>query len=315
MKKNGTPREREEWILSMWLGGRRGKLDFFKEAKNLIPYHPNEVTKWRASKSFGGTRDIEIFDTPRTDVDKLKVHGRNIAVGGSGRKKVRKHVKRVIESNFTREEINDIKNLYIETSTIRGGGWTGQHQGITLPNGKTGSIITIRKKYHNDENVLTHELIHAHRRKTGRRYPFDRNSDEKETELETIARINNIDIMTTGYYWHIPGVVTNEQHNAAITSDRIGITGSKSKKFKGKKAIKKSKEYYKKSQISKAKFSPGERVDRYFYIVLPNKTKIDVHQRYPKGNGNLVQIRKDFRKKYGSEIKIWEYRNGKKVRI
>ena len=316
---------RSDWMRQMWTGGHRGKIDFFKQASEVIPYSVIDAINWFDSKVKGGV-DIEGFDQPRNDIDKLKAHRRMVCVGGKYRKKAKPSIKKVISSNFTGNVLKEIKNLYIETSGIKSGGnWAGQHEGIHLTDGNKASIITIRKGFIDSEDVLTHELVHAHRFATERRYPFDRNKDEKETDLETVARLSPQGLLNKicGYYNYIPIVKEktspSEQSKArkeAQLKDRKCLTGAVNKKLKGKRAIKKVKECYPKSEIRKAHFSPAENVDRYFLVKLPDGTKIEIHQRYPKGKrGNLREIKKAFKKKYGTGIKAWEYRNGKKVRI
>jgi len=304
---------RSDWMRQMWTGGHRGRIDFFKQASKVIPYSGTDALNWFDSKIKGGV-DIEGFDQPRNDIDKLKLRGRMVCVGGKYRKQIESNVRKVLTSNFTRQELSQIKNLYIETSEpLANAQWAGQCQTIRLYNDeKLGSIITIGKKWINNEHVLTHELVHAHRFATGRNYPYDINKDEKETELEAIARLTPQAIHSgiCGYYTFLPKSLS------AQLKDRKCLTGSEKKKLKGKRAIKKVKECYPKSEIRKVHFSPAENVDRYFLVKLPDGTKIEIHQRYPKGKrGNLREIKKAFKKKYGKEIKAWEYRNGKKVRI
>ena len=301
----------------MWGSGHRGKMDFFKKSSKVVPPNIGNIEHWKKSKAFGRKYDITGFDQPRKDIGKTKIHNRLVFVGGKYRKKVKPFVKKTISSNFTASELKEIKNLYIETAGGVEKKWVGQHEGICYPNGKKASVISIKKDYHDSEDTLTHELVHAHRFATGRKV-LDRNRDEKETDLETVARLNYSGLQNkrAGYYWYIPEVKGNdEKHKKAQYKDRIGLTGSIKKKLKGKRAIKKIKEYYPKSEIRKAHFSPAENLDRYFLVKLPNGTKIEVHQRYTKGKENLTEIKKSFRKKYGAGIEAWEYRNGKKVRI
>jgi len=316
--------QRGDWIKYMWVGGNRGKIDFFKQSSNVIPFSTTKINDWLSGK-IGNKSDIMGFDQPRNDIDKIKVHGRMVCVGSKYRNKLKLTAKKVLTSNFTGQELSEIKNLYIDVKGAKKGAWAGQHQGVRFPNGITGSIITIKSSEINNEDVLTHELVHAHRFATGRSYPFDRNREEKETDLETIARLSPQGFVnkTCGYYNFIPSVTKinspNERSKArkeAQLKDRKCLTGSVSKKLKGKRVIKKVKECYPKSEIRKAHFSPAEQIDRYFLVKLPNGTTIQVHQWYPKGRkGKLTEIKKAFKKKYGTGIKAWEYRNGKKVRI
>ena len=306
---------RDGWIRYMWDAGHRGKIDFFKQSSKVIPFSTSNIRQWMKGGTFGRNYDIMGFDQPRKDIEKLKIRGRTICIGGKHRKKIESNVRKVLTSNFTGQELKEINNLYIETSApVAKAWWAGQHQGFCSLNGIKGSIVTIRKDWINNEHVLTHELVHAHRFATGRKYPYDTNKDEKETELETVARLSPQAIRSgiCGYYTFLP----KNSWLSAQLKDRKCLTGSEKKKLKGKREIKNVKDCYPKSEIRKVHFSPAEQIDRYFLVKLPNGTTIQVHQWYPKGRkGKLTEIKKAFKKKYGTGIKAWEYRNGKKVRI
>ncbi len=99
-----------------------------------------------------------------------------------------------------------------------------------------------------------------------------------------------------------------------ILSDRILATGSETLNLKGKRAVKRTQEVYDKSFISTVHFSPAEDVDGYFEIHLPCGTTVDLHVRYTK-RPSLAQIKKDLKKRYGTNITAYEYRNGKRVQI
>jgi len=85
--------------------------------------------------------------------------------------------------------------------------------------------------------------------------------------------------------------------------------------MKGKRLTKHIEELYDKSHISRAHFSPAEKLDRYFYIEEADGDKLDLHLRYgPKKLPTNKMAYKELKEDYPG-AKIWEYRNGKKVRV
>lgn len=301
--------ERKNWIASMFERGLRGKHDYFRTARKMVMPTFQNVEKWKINPSFGSRLDILHWDVPRKDVEVVKIHGRNIYVGGELRKKSVPFIKRVIENNFTANEIKKIKNLYIETD-VSLPGLKGRHTGYETKGGVKFSKVTVDKKYHDDEDTLTHEVIHAHR-SASNRIVKDVDRDEKETDLEALARQSNPRIKKGGYYQYAPKEIGIRN---AIERDRKGLTGSMGKSLKGKKAIERTREYYPKSIISGVHFSPPELIDRYFYVILKNGTKANIHMRFDR-TVPLQTIKKRLKEEHGKEIKAWEWRDGKKFRI
>lgn len=70
---------------------------------------------------------------------------------------------------------------------------------------------------------------------------------------------------------------------------------------------------YKRSQLSKAHFSPGENLDRYFLVKTSTGLTVKVHKRYKAGKvATITQLKTQFRKRYGPNATVWEWHNSKK---
>lgn len=178
--------------------------------------------------------------------------------------------------------------------------------------------------------TIIHELIHGLRgiRGTG---PRDFDVEEKQTELEEVARIKNIYSdanwnIGSGYYQFVDSVadawgdsdeVTTEVLDAimrAVEHDRLLLTGSLDKNLVGEAAITRTAQKYPESVISTAWFSPAERVDRYFVVQRPGMREADVHLRFD-DPPDESKVMSGLTKLYGSDAEIWEWKDGMKVRI
>ena len=309
------PRKKDEVRLGnmqrMWRMGRSGPIDYVKRAKVAYPWSKAREQQWLSNS---GHADLEFYDIPCDDIDVIKVHGRNIYIGGKYRKSYRNHVASILTNNFTRAELNAIGNLYIETAprTATMEGAAGVHTGFTLPplkrGGKRikGSSIRIAPAYQNRKTAFIHEMIHAVRFAQGR-YVRDVDREEKETELETIARVGTRDL--SGYY-----KFTSDPEGSIAHDKRIMVGNTVHGRLKGKAAIRRTEKCYNKSKIKDVHFSPAEYIDRYFIVKTSTGAKHDVHIRFLKGS-NLNTIRSNLKKRYGKHAQMWEWRDGKKVKI
>ena len=258
----------------------------------------------------------------RKDIKCTKVHNKCVHVGGNNRKSYAPFIKDTLESNFTSGEIHKMKNIYIETNPKNfDKDCSGTSESLDFGKGVKGSIILIPKRKQGNveggEDTLTHETIHALRFSTNR-YIKDVNREEKETQLESLSRISydGFQQATTGYYTFVPKLDTIAERFDAMDSDRILLNNTLQRTRKGKWAIKTVNKKYKKTQLSKAHFSPGENIDRYFLVKLESGTIIRVHKRYKIGKYvNMLQLKDQFKARYGSNAIVWEWQNGKKIKI
>jgi len=291
---------------------------------------PGELWSWEKDPRHR-TSDILYLDMPRGDVVSFKSKaGRKVYVGSSiraRREALKAAAKNVLDSNFTVDEVRSMGGLYFEASCpTRRAAATCEH--VRLGGGRDANIISVKRDYLDNEWVLTHELVHARRFGTGESLTcFDRNAEEKRTELETVARVKDFENIHVGYYQYLarkPGGwtviikggkrrMTHPKVEEAIKKDRIGLTGSLNKSLKGKEAVERVKEYYPKSEIFKVHFSEPEKLDRYF-LVKVGGMEINLHVRYDEPV-TLDQIREDMRRAYGPDAEVWEYIEGKKKRI
>ena len=85
----------------------------------------------------------------------------------------------------------------------------------------------------------------------------------------------------------------------------------KGKQAKGKKLREIINKIYPKTNISRAHFSLGEELDRYF-LVESQRLQFQVHIRFEKPP-NERQLKADLKKAYGEDIKVWEYQDGKVI--
>jgi len=317
-------RGRRNWILSMWKLRRSGHIDFSKEAENKKIGKPLVDSYYWNRSDERRVKDLIFYDMPRDDVSYFKGRSNRKIYVGSG-SSVRRHifrssVNRIIKKNFTVDEEKAMGYLFFEGTKPSMRRAAGTCESILGGIGKRKHIITVDKKYIDNEHVITHELVHARRNSMGERW-LDRDRDEKETELETLARISQVADFKGGYYQYIPEVreliMSRKDYTEALKKfkeiDSINLTGSLKKSLKSKKARERVKEYYSSSQIAKAHFSPAESLDRYF-IIKSNGVTSKLHVRY-KRNTPISTIREDIKKNYGVNAEAWEIRDGKKVKI
>ena len=256
------------------------------------------------------------------DITHVLVHKKRVHIGGKHRNTYSPFVKGILESNFTGREMREIDNLYIETNPENlGKNCSGTSEELDFGKNIKGSIIRILPEKQGNveggEDTLTHETIHASRFATNRNIR-DVNREEKETQLESISRISfgGLQKMTTGYYDFVPDLKTIDERFNAVDSDRVLLNKTLKRKRRGKSAIKAVNTKYKRTQLSKAHFSPGENLDRYFLVKTATGISIKVHKRYKAGKSpNIAQIKKQFRTRYGLNATVWEWENGKKKMI
>jgi len=301
--------------------------DFSKTAKQIEKGELDglKAQLWMQS-SERKMKDFSGLDHPREDIVSFKSKsGRLVFVGSDLRQHreiLKNTVEDVINNYFTKKEIKDMKQLYFEASKPKIEDASGVHERFIGY-----SIITINPDSLNDHLVVTHELVHA-LRDARREHVLDRDRSEKETELEAVARVPRSQLsIAAGYYYCIPEVeeLLNKRQlfQAYSLAQKLALEDKKliedyAKKkniseIKGEKLRQIVKEVYPYTHISRAHFSPGEELDRYFYV-KKEKQEAFVHIRFNKPQ-TMEQLKTSLRKAYGTDAEIWEYKNGKKVKI
>ena len=311
-----TERQRMDHIEFMWRNGHKGSVDRAKRARNVEFFGSFTPGIYPSSSN---KLDFDKLDMPIQDIHVFKDKtGKNVYVGGSDKKRrntLTKAVQNVITHSFAASELKKM-SLYFDTSHPSQANAAGECQTFTFHRGekreKKHSIIRVAKGCEK-EDVLIHEMVHARRHVMGDNVR-DIDREEKETELEAVIRMQSPKQKVAGYYQLIPGGRNKGKMLEMILSDRVLATGSEKKSLKGKRAVKRTQEIYDKSFISTVHFSPAEDVDGYFEIRLPDGIMVDLHVRYTK-RPSLTQIKKDLKKRYGTNITAWEYRDGKRVQI
>lgn len=340
---------RQTWAIRMWQWGHKGSVDMPRRAKRVATVKDLEkqmdtsdawrhMLRWEVNPQ-QRTIDVYPLDYPRHDIDAFKAKtGRKVYLGSADKRtmqELRANTGFIFLENFTGPEIKQMGGVFIDAKSP-GGNAAGQCAKIEGAKGSTANMVRIKKKYIGDEWIVTHELEHAKQfggLAPGRysSYYLDRNKDETMTELATTARVHNFRgrEFEGGYYIYVPSVRqallnwrtgkgTRREYIDALRKaqdmDRIGMTGSMDRTLRGKALETRLKEYYPESQVGKAHFSPAEFLDRYYQVNV-GKMKIVVHRRYGESVRNQSQVKRDFRKEYGPDVKVFEWMDGKRVRI
>jgi hypothetical protein len=315
--KLGGTKSRIKWMDERERLGRSGYVDFARTADKLKEHEP-----WLRQKE-----DLLGLDHPRPDVTPVEVKGvRQIFVGSgddyyrlAAAMKVREAV-----SCFTRDELKKMGPLFVEVGGIDIPNTAGLCEYRTWGGKEVGHLIYISPKYVDCLHTLNHELVHARRHGEGE-WVKDCDREEKMTELESIARTPFSKIRNVGYYWRIPEVEKLFREGPSrwdegkalamelIKKDKLMMCGDLERVLKGKEAKRVVESYYSRSEIARARFSPGEELDRYFEIKKGGET-IKLHVRFTEPT-KLEEIKKGLMKRYGKDIEAWEWRDGKKVKI
>lgn len=323
-----NPKNRRDWVEQMWRWEHKGRVDFNIDAKTKLGAETSySYLGWRTNPKQPISDLIEQkgLDRSRRDVFKFKnLAGNNIYIG-SGSEKKRKllafHVRRILIKQFTGEENRAMGSVFVEGSCPRVDA-LGSNAGYPRYHA---NFVSIKPKSYDDDEVITHELIHAMRWGFGQ-HSMDRNKEEKETELETICRIPKHSITGRefwigGYYLYVPSIRAERDRTKraelikkAMLHDRKVIMGSEDAQMKGKPLRRRinSRRFFD-TEMSKAHFSPAELLDRYF-VVLDQGLRSNVHIRYAKPP-KVATIKKEFVQEYGKGVKVWEYQDGKKVKF
>lgn len=327
-----TSADRRLHIKSMYDAGQRGIADM-AEVSQQFAMNPDGVTL--TSDDISPTHDILGFDHPRMDILVGKTPGgKQIRTGGNDyhtRSVLANAAGEVLDNNFSKNEVCDLE-LYFEAAGPRVRAAAGTCESRKR-GGKNVSIISISR--HNvDEDVLTHEIVHALRAADGRNVK-DRDMDELATEYETALRVQN-PWRVRGYYRFIPGGKdTQGRSNSntianAVVSDRVLATGATGKPMKGRHlthnivpntisnsmivTAKPSLHEYHEERYG-LKQMVAEDVDTYFQIKLPDRTTTEYHIRFIKARPPLKEVKKHLKEKFGKNIEAWEWRDGKRVRL
>lgn len=326
----------EQRMERQWKAGHSGDTDMSfthkKRAESPFPEYEPIVSN----------RDVYSLDHPKSNLPSFKgPTDRKIYVGG-GNKTQRKRLlavsKSSVNNNFTKEEVMEMGPMLIRKKEPKGlRSWAGcctHKRSSRHPQHKTGRMITphiidISGRWIDDKSVMVHELEHARRYNMGFRRDSDR--EEKETELATMARLDSLNQLGSdcGYYQYIPEVkqLLNKRKDSEAkalmkkyrTEDRELMLGRKTGPgIKGKTLDRKLRENYNKSHISRAHFSPAERLDNYYYIETKDGEKLELHIRtHPKLGENpppVKEIRKGVKKEHPG-AKVYEIQDGKRVRV
>jgi len=234
---------------------------------------------------------------------------------------------RVIDENFTHDELGRLGCIGVFSVDDLREAFGDSVAGMFHDNLPDGIMVTMDPNNVNPSTAI-HEIIHG-LRVIRDEEPRDIDIDEKETELETLVRLTNIygDAdwhVGAGYYEHIPvvkeayskddDITAQDEIWKAVEHDRKLVTGSIENHLIGEPAVTGTIEKYPDSIISTAVFSPAERLDRYFVIQRPGKREIDVHLDFDKPPDESKVIG-GLTKLYGADAKIWEWKDGIKVRV
>jgi hypothetical protein len=221
------------------------------------------------------------------------------------------------ESRFTREELRQMPPTLIEKSSSEER-YAGVNNMMYYRGVPIASVIKINPKYMN-LNVLMHEMEHNLQHGRGQ-YTWDRDKSEKMAELRTLLRLDEDELpiaASSGYYYYHPEAenlydleVRKWKVLELMKKDRELV---KNEVLKGKKLDKAVEEIFPKTEISKVHFSPSEEVDKYFQIKKGDRT-IEQHIRTIKPIPS-EKIVKDLKKEFGPDAEIYEWRDGKKVRM
>lgn len=319
---------REDWAFRLFTGTRGTRIDYALLHSKVDP------TGLPLGVPISGSNDWFRLDRPREDILSFKNKSGRISYVGhrnpATRRSTTKSVKGILRDSFSAREMGSINGVLFDVKSKGMGGAAGSH----IRWGGD-SYIALRTDYANDEEVIIHELVHARRHAQGD-YVRDRDREEAETDLETMARMKNFNNRgRTGYYQFLPEVRQTSKRDGPAAAQRLMlqlqaedrrlVTGDVNKHFKGKVAVKNVKRAYPQSHISKMNrrsrhsgYSSRtlENIDRYFEVQPPGyKRKAQVHLHYPQGKSNLNTIKKDLRGQFGDGSKIWEWRDGKRVRV
>jgi hypothetical protein len=306
-KKNLKEWARVDWARNA-VSSHANMIDYGKKAKIIVPDTQDAFTDWYYK---GGHKkyDFEGKDHPIPQAKKVANTHYKYATASSARNAgiISKHAEKILLNNFTRKEIRQMGKIIFSVRPIVK---SEDAAGMIEYRGRgDASVITIDDSYVDDEDIFTHELVHARLYGTNTD-PQDRDIREKMTDFETIGRISHPEEKRAGYYQYIKNVDEKD----AIKHDRILLTGSMMKNRKGDRFVADVRKKYNESMIKDAHFSPAEKLDRYYQVILPDGEKISIHQRgKPNAKVSISKIIQNFKKRYGRDIKVYEWRDGKRV--
>jgi len=257
--------ERIFYIGTMWKRGEGGKRDNRTRANTVLPLTIEDYDYWDKNKE---RIDLEDIDTPRRDVNEVKIGDNTIYVGGDNfveRSRNERVLRKALE-HFTKEEINDLDNLFIDCSDSFKEYTDCIDYAYNTPfeyNGNKGNAILLNEEEtsHKELEVhMVHELVHALHWVRDQK-SNDVETEEKKTELETMARVDTskVSIGGTGYYATAKSN-TEEENIEGMFQDKEALSGDIKKISKGKRLTDKVDEYYDKSYIKKQKLNLSEEV-------------------------------------------------------
>jgi hypothetical protein len=318
----------------MYDWGQKGIEDFSHKSNRVVAPTTKLVSgRGLASelRNLPADYDVQGFDLPRQDINQYKSKtGKLVRVGNdakANRGLFGSFFMPKLNGSFTEKEINAM-NLYYEYPDAKIDNNTlGECAYWQSDDGKRNQtkyvVIGVNKKNVRDEATVLHETVHANRFADGIEIR-DVDQDEAYVELETIARVSKAGLMRMnapdmlGYYSYL-GAKGWEK----LKEDRILLTGSLDRHLTGDAVHQRVKDVFPKSNISKLMIAarkskkkelPGEWMERYFKVDVPGGDEIEVQMEFKKRSTTPMVV-KDLKEKYGRNISIWEWRDGKKFRL
>ncbi|MHA1167587.1 MAG: hypothetical protein ACTSRU_07175 [Candidatus Hodarchaeales archaeon] len=308
----------------------------------------------RVSPKTDGTHDWNNFDRPRKDVKKIKNKGgQNTYLGAKNKSQMNELTNLsnfVLAKNFSSREQRRIGRMLVNVAQTKKN-WAGSHMRyngasvITLAPTNISENVLVHEMIHADRWARGHHT---------RDKDIEESKTELETIARSSEPLDDFHLDGGGYYSTLPEVrevarkartseITYAEYKSksnrlikkAITEDRILLTGSMSKSLSGKQAVKSVEKNYSKSHMARANITGRRRTnyksknrraiegwnpenqDRYFEIQPKGKKrKAQAHYNFPKGKkSDIRSIKKDLHEKFGKGSKIWEWKDGKKVRV
>jgi hypothetical protein len=255
--------QRRYWYTTMIRRGKDGIRDNRSRSKVVIPLSKENYDLWEKNPQLRKKIDVQGIDTPRKDIKEMKSRGLTVWIGGNPQSRAfsQKTLNNALRY-FTDDELKSIKHLYIERLPNKlestQGDVGGQTHIDTMPNRKVATMLYLSpEKCAKEEMMLVHELVHVLRKSQGRLAKV-KSREEKEAELETLARVKPQTVKemmggkSVGYYENVPKEVSSW---VAISNDRTLMTGSIEKSKKGKELTRGLSRKYDKSAIRKVKIN------------------------------------------------------------
>ena len=326
-----SARDRIAWFENRLGLGRSGISDFSRQAKSVREARSRvERVAWLLTQR-RRVEDMAGLDHPRVDIERVSTKaGRLFFVGATSpnkRRILRRELRSILSGCFTAEEIGYMGSVLVEASRPKLAEAAGMCEYIYAM-GRYHHKILIHPDHAGNAQVITHELVHAYRHGLyGMRDWMDRDRCEKIAELETVARLPSSQIksegLKCGYYYFHPEVKRMLMEGRKSDAEKLVVKlaledkrrlGAEMDRLKGKRLREAIEKVYPETNIAKVHFSPPESLDRYFLIREKDGTERMLHVRFNKPS-DPDDIKRQLREMYGDDVEVWEFRDGRKVRI